>query len=197
VTLFVVVCVCSGLAAGFLSHVFIPFLDDAILAVLVILVFGVGLDIGARGDAWTKVRSLGPKLLAIPVLSALGSLTGVALTASLVWGHTPRHALALGSAFGWYSLSGPLLTRLASPEIGAIAFLSDATRELTAFLFIPLVARRIGFSEAVALGGATSMDTTLPLISQSTGGEAAPLAFVHGMVLGLVVPILLPFWFSL
>jgi uncharacterized membrane protein YbjE (DUF340 family) len=196
-TWYVVLCVTAGIAVGLADVVTVTYLDAAIMGLLFLLVFGVGLDIGARGDSWIRLRRLGPRLVAVPVASIIGSLCGVALVSSLVWGLPWRVSCALGSAFGWYSLSGPLLTHFAGPDIGAIAFLSDVIRELTALLMIPFVARNIGGPEAVALGGATSMDTTLPLISQVTEGSAAPLAFAHGMLVGLVVPVLIPFWFSI
>jgi len=195
VTVFVLLCVSSGVLVGLFGRWVIPGVDTAIVALLVVLVFGVGLDLGVRGDALSRVRSLGIRAIVIPVISCVGSLTGVALVASAVWGHPLRDAFALGSAFGWYSLSGPMLTHLGGAELGALGFLSDVLRELLAFLLIPVVAGRIGFAEAVALGGATSMDTTLPLIARTTNGEAAPLAFAHGMVVGLIAPVLIPFWF--
>ncbi len=196
-TWYVLISVAAGVLVGMLLGEPVEHVDTAIMAILFLLVFGVGLDLGARGDAWRRVTSLGPRLIAVPVVSALGSLTGVALAAAFMWDYPWRVACALGSAFGWYSLSGPLLTHLAGPDVGALAFLSDVLRELTALLAIPLVARRIGHAEAVALGGATSMDTTLPLLSEASNGTATPLAFAHGMVIGLFVPVLLPFWFSI
>ncbi|HPU84417.1 MAG TPA: lysine exporter LysO family protein [Candidatus Latescibacteria bacterium] len=194
-TVFVLLFVSAGVLVGLFGGGAISGLDTAIVVLLVVLVFGVGLDLGVRGDAISRVRSLGFQAISIPVISCVGSLTGVGLVASAVWGHPLRDAFALGSAFGWYSLSGPLLTHLGGPELGALGFLSDVLRELLAFLLIPVVAGRIGFAEAVALGGATSMDTTLPLIARMTDGEAAPLAFAHGMVVGLIAPVLIPFWF--
>jgi len=201
ISLFIIGCVASGFLAGLSGNLFgweVPtrLLDLTILVILVVLVFAVGLDLGARGDAWGRIGSLGPRLLAIPVVSALGSLGGVASVAAFVWRYPVRQACALGSAFGWYSLSGPLLTALAGPEVGAVAFLSDVMRELTALVMIPLVARFVGSPEAVALGGATTMDTTLPVLARATDGEATPLAFAHGVVLAVVAPVLIPFWFS-
>jgi uncharacterized membrane protein YbjE (DUF340 family) len=200
-SLFVIGCVASGFILGLRGTasgwaVDAGLLDAAIFLILLVLVFAVGLELGARGDAWQRIRSLGTRLLALPVVSALGSLVGVATMAHIVWGYPLRQACALGSAFGWYSLSGPLMTALAGPEVGAVAFLADVLRELTALVMIPLVVRFVGSAEAVALGGATTMDTTLPILAQTTDGEATPLAFAHGAMLALVVPVLIPLWFS-
>ena len=195
-TFYVIVCIAAGFLVGLAHVVPTDHLDAAILTVLLMLVFGVGLDLGARGDSWRRVRALGSRLWAVPVVSAVGSLAGAAFTAGVIWGYPWREACAFGSAFGWYSLSGPVLSHLAGPEVGGVAFLSDVVRELTALVMIPTVARLLGPSEAVALGGATTMDTTLPILAQATDGDATALAFAHGVVLALIVPVLLPLWFS-
>ena len=196
-TWFVLLCVAIGVAVGLTGILPTTHLDTVIMAILFLLVFAVGLDLGARGDAWKQVRSLGPRLIAVPFASAVGSITGVALMSTYVWDYPWRIACALGSAFGWYSLSGPLLTHLAGPDIGALAFLSDVMCEFAALVLIPYGARYSGNAEAVALGGATSMDTTLPLIARASDGRATPLAFAHGLLIGLLVPVLIPLWFSI
>ena len=45
---------------------------------------------------------------------------------------------------------------------------------------------------ALAPGGATTMDTTLPIIARTMGSEAALLAFASGATLTVLVPILVP-----
>ena len=196
-TAYIVSCVVAGFLVGLTGIIPTVGLDRAILVLLLVLVFGVGLDVGARGHGWDTIRALGPRLLAVPVASALGSMLAIAMVAGFAWGYPWREAFAFGSAFGWYTLSGPLMTHFAGAEAGALAFLSDVIRELTAVVCIPLVARFIGQAEAVALGGATTMDTTFPILAEATDGRATPLAFAHGMILALLAPLLIPLWFSL
>ncbi|MDO1895389.1 LysO family transporter, partial [Escherichia coli] len=43
-------------------------------------------------------------------------------------------ALAMASGFGWYSLSGILLTGSFGPVIGSAAFFNDLSRELIAIM---------------------------------------------------------------
>ena len=66
----------------------------------------------------------------------------------------------MGAGLGWYSLSGALLTRLHSPELGALAFLSNVLREILAILLMPLlVPSERGFAKrgkAILLSGGTS-----------------------------------------
>lgn len=46
-------------------------------------------------------------------------------------------ALAMASGFGWYSLSGILLTESFGPVIGSAAFFNDLARELIAIYVNP------------------------------------------------------------
>ena len=66
-----------------------------------------------------------------------------------------------------------------------------------AFLIIPFVARKISPYSAISVGGATSMDTTLPIIAKSTSEEFALIAFIHGVLLSLAVPIFVEFFVNL
>lgn len=43
----------------------------------------------------------------------------------------------MASGFGWYSLSGILLTESFGPVIGSAAFFNDLARELIAIMLIP------------------------------------------------------------
>jgi len=59
-------------------------------------------------------------------------------------------------------------------------------------LLIPLIARTAGRLAAVAPGGATAMDVTLPIISQSTDAQTTLVAFYSGTVLSALVPVVVP-----
>ena len=52
-----------------------------------------------------------------------------------------NEGLAVVSGFGWYSLSGILLTGLGNPVLGTTAFLLDISREVLALMLIPLLSR--------------------------------------------------------
>ncbi|MFZ5648571.1 MAG: lysine exporter LysO family protein [Bacillota bacterium] len=103
-----------------------------------------------------------------------------------------KEASAVGAGFGWYSLSGVILSQIYSVEAGALAFLTNVMREIIAFVLIPVLAARIGSLAAVAPGGATTMDTTLPLIARSTDADTTVIAFVNGATLSAMVPVLVP-----
>jgi len=123
----------------------------------------------------------------IAVVVILSSWLGGAVAALLL--NLPlTNGLALASGFGWYSLSGILITDGLSPVYGGAAFIIDLSRELIAILIIPSLIRRHP-SAAIGYGGATSMDFTLPMIQKSGGNEYVPLAIVSGFILSLSAPL--------
>ena len=126
----------------------------------------------------------------------IGSLAG-GLAAGLLLNVRPGAALSLASGFGWYSLSGVMLTRLDSPGLGAVSFLSNMLRESMALILIPLLARTRFPLLAIGAGGATSMDICLVITYRNLGEWAIPLCLVSGGVLSLSVPFLVPLFFSL
>jgi len=166
-------------------------LDNITTASLCLLLFGVGLDLGSRRDTWRRIPVLGPQALMVPVLVAAGSLAG-AMAGGVFLGLPLNEAGAIGAGFGWYSLSGVLLSKIYSVQTGTLAFLTNVMRELLAFLLIPPLAARLGKLAAVAPGGATTMDTTLPLIARVTDADTAVIALINGSLLSALVPVLVP-----
>jgi uncharacterized membrane protein YbjE (DUF340 family) len=171
-------------------------LDTLVTATLAALVFLVGVDLGASRDSWRQAAALGPRLLLVPAAVAVGSLAGAAL-AGFILAMPVKEAVAVGAGFGWYSLSGVLIAGIHSVELGALAFLANVAREIMAFLLIPLLAAALGHLAAIAPGGATTMDSTLPLITRVTDARTALVAFISGLVLTAAVPLLIPFILSL
>jgi uncharacterized membrane protein YbjE (DUF340 family) len=190
----ILVTVASGIVMGFagwLPALLVRQLDALITYGVSLVVFAVGIDIGRNREVWGQLRRLGFVALFLPLAVVVGTLAGSSLMPLFSPLKLPE-ALAVGAGLGWYSLSGVLITKLHSPELGALAFLSNVLRELLSFLIIPLLARLGGVFTIIAPGGATSMDTTLPLIDRFTGSRGALLAFVNGLILTGVVPILVP-----
>ena len=181
-----------GIGAGYiLPEGLSASIDSASSYLLLILLFSVGIDMGLNRDVFRRIRELGLRILLIPVGIVLGSLCGGAIAALLV--SLPlREGLAISSGLGWYSLSGILLTEAGNPVGGTISFLANVFREMLTFVVVPFIASRLNFYAAIAPAGATSMDTTLGIISKHTNGTVAVLAFVNGVVCTLVVPILVP-----
>lgn len=162
-------------------------LADVCLPALLVL---VGAELGARSDAWRRVRNLGPRLLVLPGLVAAGSvLAGAA--AGWTLGLEPRLGAAAGAACGWYSLAGAWLARHVDPAAGAVGFLANFLRELLTMVVAGPLARRLGPLAPVAAGGATAMDSTLAAIARAAGPEAALAGLVSGLVLTAAAPLLM------
>ena len=106
--------------------------------------------------------------------------------------------LAVGSGFGYYSLSSVLIADLKSATLGVqgaaelatVALLANVVREMIALFGMPLFARWGGPLAPISVAGVTSMDVCLPSIARYSGSDLVPLAILHGIVLEVCVPIL-------
>ena len=174
----------SGLA--FLQHA-----TEASEYTLIFLLFLIGIQLRNNGMTLKQIV-LNRRGMIVAVVVLLSSLAGGIINA-LILGLPLKTGLAMASGFGWYSLSGILLTESFGPVIGSAAFFNDLGRELIAIMLIPALVRR-SRSTALGLCGATSMDFTLPVLQRSGGLEMVPAAIVHGFVLSLLVPLLMAFF---
>ena len=191
-----------ALAAGIFAGYFIvppavaQHTELLITIMLCILLFFVGVDIGHNKSVFRQLKKHGSLLLAVPLAIIAGSTIG-GLAGAWILGMPVNEGLAIASGYGWYSLSGVLLTRLHGADLGTIAFLTNITREVLAILTIPFIAKYINHLTTIAPAGATSMDVALPLISSFTTEEVTVIAFVNGAILSSLVPILVPFFYAL
>ena len=185
----------ASLTAGILvGHFISPDFGEAYEVMLYVLIFFIGADLGSNLRAG-ELKRIGRKALLLPSLTLTGSMLG-GLVASLILGMELRWGLAIGAGCGWYSLTGPLIAQY-SAVYGAVGFLGNLMREILTILLYPIAIQRIDPEKAVVMGGATTMDTTLPIITKFGGREVAPVAFVHGFVLTAVVPFVVSLVLSL
>jgi uncharacterized membrane protein YbjE (DUF340 family) len=61
----------------------------------------------------------------------------------------------------------------------------------------PLLVKLFGRWGAVAVAGATAMDTSLPFIVKNAGREMAIAAFVSGVLLTVAMPVLVPLCYKI
>jgi len=192
----------SFFALGLLLGVFrmLPqqWVDSSItFYVLCLLMFSVGLSLGHDKDSVRKFRSLSPRLLLLPAMTVLGTFLGVTAVSVLIKGRTFSELLTVSSGFGYYSLSSVLITQYKGVELGAIALLANIIREVITLLFAPWMVRFFGPLAPVSAGGATTMDTTFPVIIRNSGKEFSILSIYHGFITDLSVPFLVTFFCSL
>ncbi|MDL2279858.1 lysine exporter LysO family protein [Desulfovibrio sp. OttesenSCG-928-G11] len=163
--------------------------DLASLA-LYLLVFSVGIGLGADLRAFRVLRVLRFKVLAVPLLIVAGSGLGALCAALLLPGLSFREGLCVGMGLGYYSLSSIIIENAGQPALASVALMANILREVMAILAAPLLARFCGPLSTVGAAGATAMDTTLPIIARFSGEGAAIVAVFSGMCLTLLVPFL-------
>ena len=197
-TLSILLAVLCGAFSGyyFISDSTLGSIDTLSMSALCFLIFLVGIDVGINKHVFKDLKKHGVMIILIPVLVILGTVAGGVLS-GVVLGLPMNISLSVSSGFGWYSLSGILLSNLHSAEMGAVAFLTNVFRELITVVSVPVIARYFNSYSVIAPAGATSMDTTLPIISRYTDPEIAVISFFNGVLLSSVVPILVPFFYSI
>ena len=134
-----------------------------------------------------------------------GTLLFTATAVLLFSGHSLSDFLAVGSGFGYYSLSSVLISQVKAGAVGSaaanqlatIALLANIVREMVSLLSCRFVAHRGSGWAAISVAGISSMDVCLPSILSSTGNKRyMPIAIFHGLCLEVSVPILVTFFCS-
>ncbi|MCC2864662.1 lysine exporter LysO family protein [Anaerovorax odorimutans] len=190
----ILISVIAGILAGyfFLPDWFIDLSGNVLIAGLCVLLFFVGMDIGREGTVVENFKKAGWRILIFPFVIVFGTLIGSLAGALILPSLGIRDALAIGSGFGWYTLAPVMLSKY-STYVSALSFMHNVMRELFGILLIPIVAKKIGYIETVALPGAAAMDVCLPIVEKATRGDIAVYSFLSGVVLSIAVPVLVGF----
>lgn len=160
--------------------------DEMSFFALCWMVFAVGVIVGTQRDVWRKVMRERWRLILLPTGTILSSAVAAAIVSKLM-GTSMMTGAAIGSACGWYSLSGVAVAKIWGAEAGLLAFTVNFLRELIAFGLVPIIAKRSKLA-AIALCGATAADTTLPVIAKSTNPESALIGLISGGIITASVP---------
>ena len=168
--------------------------NDPTLYALYVLMFLVGISIGSDKKALQALRHQNPKILLVPLGTILGTLAGSAFVSMFVYGRSVTDCLAVGSGFGYYSLSSIFITQYKGAELGTIALVSNIIRELITLVGAPLLVKYFGKLAPISVGGATTMDTTLPVITKFSGKVFVVISIFHGVTVDFCVPFLVTFF---
>lgn len=160
------------------------------------LMFSVGISIGNDSQTLRNFRSLNPRLVLLPVATILGTLSAAALVSLILPHRSASECMAIGSGMGYYSLSSIFITQYKGPELGTLALLSNILREIMTLLCAPLLVRWFGNLAPISAGGATTMDTTLPIITRTAGQQFVIVSIFHGFITDFSVPFLVTFFCS-
>ena len=186
-----------GIVVGLQSSTFTLHLSHSSFIILCTLMFFVGISIGSDTKTLKSFRSVNPRLMMLPVMTVFGTLAGTAAASALLPHRHLFDCLAIGSGFGYYSLSSIFITEYKGAELGTIALLANIMREILTLLCAPLLAKYFGKLAPISMGGATTMDTTLPIITRTSGQDFIIVSIFHGFCVDFSVPFLVTFFCSL
>lgn len=183
-------------AAGILAGRFL--LPDAAVAHcgtvirwgLYLLLFLVGLDMGRQGSLIRDIRAAGLRVLLVPLGGYGGHLCGDG-PGRAVPAPGPQGLRSGAAGFGWYSLAPTLLAPY-SLTVSGHRFPVHHHARAVFHCGRPHRGPELGYIEAVALPGATAMDTLLPVVVSATADRMAIYSFASGLILSLAVPVLVP-----
>ena len=153
---------------------------------LILLLFVMGVAFAMDKDSVSKIRLRGFRILIVPLAIALGTvLSGV--VSALVLGINLVATTAVSAGFGWYTLAGPMVSQAFGVKWGALSFAANFLRELLTIVTVSLMVKVDKYAPT-ASGGATAMDTTLPVIVRYCGSDTLITAFLSGFVLSVMAP---------
>ena len=170
--------------------------DSYTVYALYLLLFCVGISIGSDSKILSNLKKHGFRLFLLPCATIIGTIIGAAAISLVVNKYSMSECVAVGCGFGYYSLSSVFITQLKGAELGTVALLSNIIREVITLLFAPLLVLVFGKLAPISAGGATTMDTTLPIITQYSGKEFVVIAIFHGFMVDFSVPFLVSFFAS-
>ena len=156
-------------------------IEWALYALLALVAFDLPLSWSGLRSVWVPLTAAVAGALVAGAVFAV--IAGVALTV----------AMATALAFGWYTLAGPLVLARAGALLGLLAFLTNFLRENLTMVLSPVVGGRLRGEGLAALGGATSMDTTLYFVTRYGDRNAGSLSLASGLILTVAASLILPF----
>ncbi len=165
--------------------------------VLMMLMLLVGVSLGANREVQQIFRQINLKIVLVPISCIVGTFIGVTVVSLFINDISVPDALAVGSGFGYYSLSSILITQVKGEALGVVALLSNIIRELITLLLAPLMVTYFGKLAPITAGGATTIDTTLPIITRYSGQEFIIVALFNGIFLEVSVPVFVYFFIEL
>ena len=178
---------------GMLSYLILPHglhaaqFSHALLLILIVL---IGIDLSTvRLARLTKHQIWVPCAMLFAIFIA-------AYIAHWLLPHSFTALLTVASGFGWFSLSGSLVTSLLGKEMGSFALLTDLIREFYGIVLLFLCGRSLPRS-VIGVCGATAMDSTLPFIKQNCRSSDVQMAIFSGFILTLLAPFLIVLFASL
>ncbi|MGE8685387.1 MAG: lysine exporter LysO family protein [Acinetobacter sp.] len=160
-----------------------PHISTWHLLLAFMLLIGLDLAYSPLDKSW-----LNWKILLVPLGCIVGSLFGAFIAAYFLPNLSIQDLIMLSQGYGFYSMTGIVVTELKNAHLGSIALMNDLFREIFAIIFMYIIGWRYPRS-AISSAGATAMDVTLPMVKQACGNDFIPHAMVSGFILSVLAPI--------
>ena len=151
----------------------------------------VGFTMGLEDKLKSMLHGAGIALALVPLATIVGTmLAGVIY--SFFSPLTLRESLAVSAGFGWYTMAPSVISGAGHAVAGAVSFLHNVLREALGLIFLPLVAGKIGYIEAITLPGTASTDMCLPLVEKCCNPETLAYSFCTGMLMCITCAAFVP-----
>ena len=175
----------AGYALAELFHYFEYNITLSTWNLLLVFMFLIGLDLAYSPIDKTWFNW---KIMLVPMGCILGSILGALFSALIIQDISLKDLIMLSQGYGFYSMTGIVVTELKNAQLGSIALMNDLFREIIAILLMYAIGWRYPRS-AISSAAATAMDVTLPMVKQACGNDYIPHAMVSGLILSILAPI--------
>lgn len=179
--------------------------DKAPVIILEVLMFLVGVGIGSDPNLVKIIKSVDLKILLLPLSTIVGTLSFSAIAAFFISKWSVWDCMAVGSGFGYYSISSVLISEYKTASIGvqlatelaAIALLTNVFRELFTLVGTPFMYKLFGPFAPISSAGVTSVDVAMPVIVRAAGNAIVPYSLIHGVLVDISTPFFVSLFCSL
>lgn len=173
------------------------------MIILSLLVIQVGIGVGSMDHLGKMIRSIHWQMFLLPACTIMGTLLFTSLAFLFFSNHKLGDIMAIGSGFGYYSLSSVLIAEMKTITVGpaqatqlaTIALLANVVRELLALFGCKYFTKKGSCFAAISIAGINSMDVCLPSILRAANDKTlVPVAVFHGIILEISIPMLIAFF---
>lgn len=199
-TLIILAFVIGGMLAGYFlvpamfknPEVFQKLSSDWLVVGIATLLGLVGFNLGLSGNIVQSFKGVGIKIIFVP-LAAVGGSLAMGAVYGLITSLSVNEAVAISAGFGWYTLAPGMLTEAGFAVAGAVSFMHNVIRETLGIVGIPIIAKKIGYLEAISVPGVAAMDVCIPIVKRSCREETIVYSFCTGALMCIAVPIVVTF----
>lgn len=201
-TVIILALVAVGMSAGYfiIAGMMPQILDEfdvisghSLTVFLCVLLFFVGFDLGMSGTVVSNIRSVGARALLFPFAAVAGSLI-LGTAAVMIFGFSMKEGLAISAGFGWYTYAPTVIAGAGSEYMvaSAVSFMHNVIREVSGIIFIPILAKKIGYIEVTGIPGVAAMDVCMPIVERSCRHDTVVYSFAVGLLMCITTSLLVP-----